>query len=388
MTLMLASVTGPAEAEVALDAGVDIIDLKDPSAGALGALPGETVRDAVARIAARRQTSAVTGDLPMLPDTVRAAAEAMAECGVDYVKVGIFPSEHAREVIAALKETAGRTNLVAVLFADLTPDFALVDACADAGFAGAMLDTARKGGGRLIEHLDFLSLEKFIGRCHARGLLAGLAGSLEAPDVPRLLPLAPDLLGFRSALCRAGNRKDELDPQAIAVIRGLIPPQFSRRATTEKIDWRLRAARGYTVGHGSEAKTDRVFVRDFVLKARIGAYSHEQEAEQRLRFNVEADVLRPDLKTADMREVFSYDTIRDAIELILARGHVALVEKLAEDIADRVLRDPRVFSVNIRIEKLDIVPGSVGIEIKRERRKSSANVHQLFPGLAETGKSS
>ena len=84
----------------------------------------------------------------------------------------------------------------------------------------------------------------------------------------------------------------------------------------------------------------------------------------------------------------SIDTIRAALDLILARGHVALVEKLAEDIADRVLRDPRVFSVNIRIEKLDVVPGSVGIEIKRERRKSSANVHQLFPGLAETGKSS
>jgi dihydroneopterin aldolase len=387
MTLMLASVTGPAEAEVALEAGADIIDLKDPSAGALGALPGETVRNTVARIAARRQTSAVTGDLPMLPDTVRAAAEAMAECGVDYVKVGIFPSEHAREVIAALEETAGRTNVVAVLFADLTPDFALIDACADAGFAGAMLDTARKGGGRLIEHLDLLSLERFIARCHARGLLAGLAGSLEAPDVPRLLPLAPDLLGFRSALCRAGDRKDELDPQAIAVIRGLIPAQFSRRAATENIDWRLRAARGYS-GGDSAVKTDRVFVRDFVKNAKIGAYSHEQEIEQRLRFNVEADVLRPDLKSGDMREVFSYDTIRDAIELILARGHVALVEKLAEEIADRVLRDPRVFSVNIRIEKLDVVPGSVGIEIKRERRKSSANVHQLFPGLAETGKPS
>jgi dihydroneopterin aldolase len=387
MTLMLASVTGPAEAEVALEAGADIIDLKDPSAGALGALPGEIVRNTVARIAARRQTSAVTGDLPMLPDTVRAAAEAMAECGVDYVKVGIFPSEHAREVIAALEETAGRTNVVAVLFADLTPDFALIDACADAGFAGAMLDTARKGGGRLIEHLDLLSLERFIARCHARGLLAGLAGSLEAPDVPRLLPLAPDLLGFRSALCRAGDRKDELDPQTIAVIRGLIPAQFSRRAATENIDWRLRAARGYS-GGDSAVKTDRVFVRDFVKNAKIGAYSHEQEIEQRLRFNVEADVLRPDLKSGDMREVFSYDTIRDAIELILARGHVALVEKLAEEIADRVLRDQRVFSVNIRIEKLDIVPGSVGIEIKRERRKSAANVHQLFPGLAETGKPS
>jgi FolB domain-containing protein len=275
-----------------------------------------------------------------------------------------------------------------VLFADMAPDFALVDACADACFAGAMLDTARKGSGRLIDHLDLPSLETFIALCHARGLIAGLAGSLEAPDVPRLLPLHPDLLGFRSALCRAGNRKDELDPQAIAIIRGLIPAQISRHTTTDNIDWRLRAARGYTVGHGSDAKTDRVFVRDFVVKARIGAYSHEQDAEQRLRFNVEADVLRPDLKSGDMREVFSYDTIRDAIELRLARGHVALVERLAEDISDQVLRDARVLNVVIRIEKLDIVPGSVGVEIRRERRKASANVHQLFPGLAETGNSS
>jgi (5-formylfuran-3-yl)methyl phosphate synthase len=388
MTLMLASVTGPAEAEVALEAGADIIDLKDPSAGALGALPAEIVRDTVAAIAARRQTSAVTGDLPMVPETVRDAAEAMAACGVDYVKVGIFPSERAREVIGALNETARKTKLVAVFFADLAPEFHLVDASAEAGFAGAMLDTARKGGGRLMNHLDLLSLEQFIARCHAQGLVAGLAGSLEAPDVPRLLPLAPDLLGFRSALCRGGDRRHELDPQAIQIIRGLVPAQISRHATTDNIDWRLRAARGYSVGHESAAETDRVFVRHFVVKARIGAYSHEQQVEQRLRFNVEASVRRPDLKSGDMREVFSYDTIRDAIELILARGHVALVERLAEDIADKVLRDPRVLSVTIRIEKLDLVPGSIGVEIKRERRKDSAKVHQLFPGLAETGKPS
>ena len=230
-----------------------------------------------------------------------------------------------------------------------------------------------------------LSLEKFIARCHARGLLAGLAGSLEAPDVPRLLPLAPNLLGFRSALCRAGDRKSELDPQAIALIRGMIPPQNTRGAT-DNIDWRLRAARGYSVGHESQAKTDRVFIRDFVAKANIGAYSHERGIEQRLRFNVDADVRRPDLKSGDMREVFSYDTIRDAITLMLARGHVELVEKLAEDIADQVLRDARVLGVTIRIEKLDIMPGAVGVEIRRERPQHSADVHQLFPGLVETGK--
>jgi dihydroneopterin aldolase len=386
MTLMLASVTGPAEAEVALVAGADIIDLKDPSAGALGALKPEIVRETVSHIAGRAPASAVTGDLPMLPATVRDAAQMMAATGVDYVKVGIFPSARAREVIRAVKENAQRTKLVAVLFADLAPDIDLLGECAEAGFAGAMLDTARKGGGRLLDHLDLISLEKFVARCHQHGLIAGLAGSLEAPDVPRLLPLQPDLLGFRSALCRAGDRKSELDAEAIAMIRGLIPGQVSRPAAIDNIDWRLRAAHGYAVGRESEAKTDRVFVRDFVVKAKIGAYSHEQEMEQRLRFNVEADVHRPDLKTGDMRDVFSYDTIRDAIELLLARGHVALVEKLAEDVAEQVLRDPRVLRVVICVEKLDVVPGSVGVEIRRERPKASANVHQLFTDVVDTGK--
>jgi dihydroneopterin aldolase len=386
MTLMLASVTGPAEAEQVLAAGADIIDLKDPSAGALGALSPEIVRETVAAIAGQRPVSAVTGDLPMVPEPVCDAAEAMAATGVDYVKVGIFPSERAREVARALKETARRTKLIAVFFADLQPDFDLVEQCADAGFAGAMLDTARKGSGRLLDHLDLPTLEKFVARCHARGLIAGLAGSLEAPDVPRLLPLRPDLLGFRSALCRAGNRKSELDPNAIAIIRGLIPTQLSRRAKTDNVDWRLHAAHGYTVGHESAAHADRVFVRDFGVKAKIGAYSHEQNVEQRLRFNVEAEVRRPDLKSGDMREVFSYDTITDAITLTLARGHVALVEKLAEEIADQVLRDTRVLGVTIRIEKLDVVPGSVGVEIRRERPKPSAKVHQLFAGVADTSK--
>jgi dihydroneopterin aldolase len=386
MTLMLASVTGPAEAELVLAAGADIIDMKDPSAGALGALSPEIVRESVARLAGRRPTSAVTGDLPMVPETLRVAVETMAATGVHYVKIGIFPSERAREVIDSLRECAGRTKLIAVFFADLAPDFELVDACAAAGFAGAMLDTAQKGSGRLLNHLDLLALNTFIARCHKNRLIAGLAGSLEAPDVPRLLPLQPDLLGFRSALCRAGDRKSELDRQAIAIVRDLIPAQPSHEAAVENVDWRLRAARGYSVGQESEA-TDKVFVRDFVLKARLGAYSHEQNLEQSVRFNVEADTRRPDLKAGDMREVFSYDTITDAIELIIGRGHTGLVEKLAQDIADQVLRDPRVLSVVVRVEKLDIVPGSVGVEIRRERPKASAQVHQLFTGLAETGKS-
>ena len=79
MTLLLASVTGPEEAALVLAHGADIIDLKDASQGALGALPPEVVRATVAAVRGRRPVSAVIGDLPMEPDVIAAAVESTAK---------------------------------------------------------------------------------------------------------------------------------------------------------------------------------------------------------------------------------------------------------------------------------------------------------------------
>ncbi|OYV19732.1 MAG: hypothetical protein CG441_670, partial [Methylococcaceae bacterium NSM2-1] len=53
MTGMLASVNSLAEALLALSADVDIIDLKQPALGALGALDIDTVKQIVAGIDGR-----------------------------------------------------------------------------------------------------------------------------------------------------------------------------------------------------------------------------------------------------------------------------------------------------------------------------------------------
>ena len=74
MTKMLASVTGAEEAEIALAGGADIIDLKDPKAGALGAVSTAVIRQAVAAVAGRSRSARSCGDLPMEPDTIRAKA--------------------------------------------------------------------------------------------------------------------------------------------------------------------------------------------------------------------------------------------------------------------------------------------------------------------------
>ncbi len=372
MTKMLASVTGVEEAEIALSGQVDIIDLKNPSAGALGAAALETIRATVVSVAGRRPVSAVAGDLPMQPELIRARVEKIAATGVDYVKIGFFPSGENAACAAALEAIARRVKLVAVLFADLEPDFGLLPVLAGHGFHGVMVDTARKGGGRLLDHMAVARVDAFVAAAKAHGLLAGLAGSLEAPDVPRLLPFAPDFLGFRGALCAASGRTGAIDAQAVVKIRALIPEE-APASRSAGVDYRLLAARGYAPGSiDPTLGTDRIFVRDFVLPVEIGAYSFEHGHTQKVRFDVSADVLRVTERPEDMRHVVSYDIIMDGIRAIVARGHVELSETLAEQVAALVLESPRVVRVVVRVEKLELGPGGVGVEIERKRADSKA----------------
>ncbi len=223
MTAMLASVTTAAEADFALAAGVDLIDLKDPQSGALGALPLATVRAIVQGFGDRATLSATAGDLAPVPATVAPAVQALAATGVHYVKVGLFPGPRQRDCLAALAPLAAAgTRLVVVLLADRAPDLTLLPVIRAAGCAGVMLDTADKRQGRLTDHIDHGCLQQFVEQARALGLLSGLAGSLRLADIARLLPLAPDYLGFRGALCR-GARDGQIEPGALAAVRAAIP---------------------------------------------------------------------------------------------------------------------------------------------------------------------
>jgi dihydroneopterin aldolase len=221
---MLASVRTLEEALLALAGGADIIDLKEPARGALGALDQAAARSIVAAIGGRAPVSATIGDLPsMVPEEMLAAARQTAATGVNFVKAGMLPAPTQAACAQALAPLARHTPVVAVLFADLAPDLALIDTLAEFGFAGAMLDTARKNSGPLRRHLDSTTLSEFIRRARGRGLFAGLAGSLCEEDVPALLALDPDYLGFRGALCAGSERSGALDASAFARIRAAIP---------------------------------------------------------------------------------------------------------------------------------------------------------------------
>jgi dihydroneopterin aldolase len=266
---------------------------------------------------------------------------------------------------------AARARLVAVLFADRAPDLSLLPLLAGAGFSGAMLDTAGKTAGRLLDRMDVTALRHFVAACSAHRLLSGLAGSLEAPDIPRLLLLRPGLLGFRRALCGVNGRTGRIDPQAVQDIRALIPLEESAENGAE-VDHHLLSAHGYVPDlTGDPALMDRVFVHDLVLPVHVGAYAYEHAAPQRVRFDVDVLIARAPRPTHDMRDVFSYDLISDGIRLLTDAGHVALIETLAERIAAMLLSHPRVFKVRVQLEKLDAGPRVVGVAIERTREQAA-----------------
>ncbi len=236
MTGLLASVASIQEAEIALAGGADILDLKDPSRGALGALPPEIITACVAGIARRRIVSATAGDLAMEPEPVCKAVQELAACSVDIVKIGLFPGGDVSACISALTaETARGTRLVAVMFADQRPDFSLIRRLREASFAGVMLDTADKSAGGLRRHLDGDALADFVQTAKNAGLMSGLAGSLQLEDVAPLIALSPDYLGFRGGICDHG-RQSSLSPERLRAVRtaidhGNIHQRAARMAT-------------------------------------------------------------------------------------------------------------------------------------------------------------
>jgi uncharacterized protein (UPF0264 family) len=212
---LLVSVRDAREADLAATAGPCLVDAKDPGHGALGALPIGTVAAIVAAVDGRCPTSAVAGEPESWDDLAESVAR-IAASGVNMVKVA-WPRGGGAPPRAV--QTCLRTRpcpTVAVLFAEAKPGPSDVRAAVQAGFSGAMIDTSRKDGRTLLDHLSTDDLEAFVGACRQHDIVSGLAGSLRIRDIAALNPLSPTYLGFRGGLCRSRDREGDLDGGRIA----------------------------------------------------------------------------------------------------------------------------------------------------------------------------
>jgi uncharacterized protein (UPF0264 family) len=206
------------EALEAIAGGADIIDVKNPLEGALGANYPWVIRRIREITPGNLEVSCTLGEVGNLPGSVSLAACGAASLGVDYIKVGLggikTPKEATfllRITIKAAKECNPKIKIAVAGYADakkigginplLIPEIAQ-EAQADV----VMLDTSIKDGKNLFDHLNLEQLKKFVDLAHCFGLEAALAGSLRKQDLPVVYGLGADIAGLRGAACTNSNR--------------------------------------------------------------------------------------------------------------------------------------------------------------------------------------
>ena len=220
---LLISVRSVDEALLVARNGADFIDLKEPGEGALGGLPVETISSIVKALRAakiQRPISATIGDVPMTDmDRIAARVEAVAACGVDYVKVGIERSPLAIRVLDMLSDCGHA--IVPVFIADAGLKMAHVEYACTLGFPGVMVDTADKLAGSLFDVMSIDELRRFIAVARKSQAMVGLAGALRITHQPLLAQLSPDFAGFRSAVC-VGSRSSAIDARKVVALTTLM----------------------------------------------------------------------------------------------------------------------------------------------------------------------
>ena len=132
-------------------------------------------------------------------------------------------------------------------------------------------------------------------------------------------------------------------------------------------EWKIAQPEARLLGDAAEGYC--VFVRDLVVPCSIGIYPREKGLRRRVRVNAELAIDEPIARNDEFADVVNYETIVAGIKAIAEAGHINLVETLADRVATLCLDDPRVASVRVVIEKLDVYPEteSVGVALQRRR---------------------
>ena len=225
---LLVSVVDAGEAGVAAAAGADIVDVKNPAEGSLGAPSPAVIAGVRAAVPAELPVSAAIGDMPDLPGTAALAALGAASSGAAFVKVGLWgvsTEDAAVALLRAVRDAVPGAVVVAAGYADarrvaaspLTPE--LLPGVARAAGAGVcLLDTAVKDGRGLLAWLSPSALTELVDEAHAAGLEVALAGALRAEDLPVVRATGADIAGVRSAACGDGRRSGPLDAARVRAL--------------------------------------------------------------------------------------------------------------------------------------------------------------------------
>ncbi len=216
--LLLISPINTQEALEAIEGGADIVDVKNPKEGSLGANFPWIIQEVREMTPKDMMVSATLGDVPYKPGTVSLAAMGALVSGADYIKVGLYGTSNygeALEVMENVVKTIRKNTSQAVVVASGYADAHRVGAvdpmeipkvAADSGADLAMVDTAVKDGKTLLDFMDMDQLNKFVSEIHDYGLKSALAGSVKKEQLKPLYDIGCDVVGIRGAACTGGDR--------------------------------------------------------------------------------------------------------------------------------------------------------------------------------------
>jgi len=222
------------EAKAVIRGNADIVDVKNPKEGSLGAnFPWiiKSIRELIEEEMENGMAmSAAIGDFDYKPGTASLAALGAASVGADYIKVGLYRVKTRREaidllsgVVKAVKDYDEDKKIVSAFYSDYTrinsvSPFEIAEIGKEVDIDVAMVDTGVKDGRSTLEFLSEEELKAFVSDSKALGLETALAGSLSFEDIPAIKRINPDILGVRGMVC-GGNREDSVRAELVSKLR-------------------------------------------------------------------------------------------------------------------------------------------------------------------------
>lgn len=226
---LLVSVRNKTEALSALEGGCDWLDVKDPSLGSLGAPSLADLAEISTISGSFLGWSSALGELEQLYDDQWNLIGNRFP-GLNLVKVGLSGCDGQtswKPRLIDLRKQQPQLALAMVFYADRTAANSpawedIVDAAEQLESPIILIDTFRKNGQTLLDHLSLEQLKRIREELRALHKGLALAGSLRAEQLAILIPEThPNIVAVRGAACKSG-RNSEVCPARVADLKRIM----------------------------------------------------------------------------------------------------------------------------------------------------------------------
>jgi (5-formylfuran-3-yl)methyl phosphate synthase len=246
MTQLLISVKNPAEALLAQAAGADIIDLKDPSQGALGALDINISTEIVRTVVHANnldanhhaELSTTVGENHASVAELLHSMEIRAALGFDYIKIVVTDFMYTADFKQKIDDFLQKNiKVIVVFYADETtehsPDLSVLSQLKKIGIHGVMLDTQSKQVD-LVALKNEAYLQDFVAMSKKNDLICGFAGSLKPQHIDLLRKINATYIGFRGGVCNNNARNTDLNSEKVNLVVKMLRENHKNTANVNK----------------------------------------------------------------------------------------------------------------------------------------------------------